>query len=684
MSDSKLRVIISAHLKEFERAMSKAEAKLNKFGDEATKLGGIMTASVSVPIIAAGVKAVKTAANFEKLQTQLNVLSGSADKGAKSFQRLVKFSAGTPFQLDELVKANNTLLGFGVSSEVAFDSLKAIGDIAAVSGGDMQGITVAFGQAAAAGRLMGQDLLQLVNNGVPIIDLLSKSMGVAKEEIKDMVSEGAVTFDVLLKAFKDATTNGGQFENGMKILSGTLNGVASTLQDNVNIAFAELGKVIVEEYDLINNTQRLTKRIQGLTKQLKDADPATKSFVVNTTSMAAAIGPLVLSLGLASKALPTLAKGMRMLGGGPVIAGVMAAVTAFDQLSLKIAENLNLVDRFKIALANIGNIFDPFGMQQMAAKNIEAEWLNNYEADANETAKAVDDILSKDSSLKFIEAKDLADLQRFNQEISNVAASITDPITSEGITKIIEGLEDPISQLELDANATANAIDDMLNQDAGLTFAIAAADAQMESFEDKVRRVAEIFRELKGEQKETKDEFNQLSAVIADAVANSFTSLGEAIGSALQGIGSLAENVKNALGSTLANLLIDIGKAAIQVGTALAAVKESLKSLNPAVAIAAGVGLVAIGTYFKGKMNSASDSIKAFANGGIISGPTLGLMGEYAGAKSNPEVVAPLDRLKNLIGGSQNNMNVSGEFRVQGQDLVVALERANKQRGNFL
>jgi len=59
-------------------------------------------------------------------------------------------------------------------------------------------------------------------------------------------------------------------------------------------------------------------------------------------------------------------------------------------------------------------------------------------------------------------------------------------------------------------------------------------------------------------------------------------------------------------------------------------------------------------------------------------------MGEYAGAKSNPEVVAPLDRLKNLMGNSGSNVNVSGEFRVQGQDLVVALERANKQRNNFL
>ena len=75
----------------------------------------------------------------------------------------------------------------------------------------------------------------------------------------------------------------------------------------------------------------------------------------------------------------------------------------------------------------------------------------------------------------------------------------------------------------------------------------------------------------------------------------------------------------------------------------------------------------------------------AFANGGIVSSPTLGLVGEYSGARSNPEVIAPLDRLKSIPGDTGGgNVNVSGQFRLDGQDLVVALERANKQRNNFV
>jgi hypothetical protein len=64
---------------------------------------------------------------------------------------------------------------------------------------------------------------------------------------------------------------------------------------------------------------------------------------------------------------------------------------------------------------------------------------------------------------------------------------------------------------------------------------------------------------------------------------------------------------------------------------------------------------------------------KKFANGGVISGPTMGLMGEYPGAANNPEVVAPLDKLKSMIGGGGG-----GTFVLRGQDLLLSVNRAQK------
>ena len=77
---------------------------------------------------------------------------------------------------------------------------------------------------------------------------------------------------------------------------------------------------------------------------------------------------------------------------------------------------------------------------------------------------------------------------------------------------------------------------------------------------------------------------------------------------------------------------------------------------------------------------SGGGGVTAFANGGIISGPTMGLVGEYPGAKSNPEVISPLNKLKSLIGDSRmgGNLNVTGEVRVDGQDLLIAIQRAQE------
>jgi hypothetical protein len=71
-------------------------------------------------------------------------------------------------------------------------------------------------------------------------------------------------------------------------------------------------------------------------------------------------------------------------------------------------------------------------------------------------------------------------------------------------------------------------------------------------------------------------------------------------------------------------------------------------------------------------------STKKFANGGIISGPTMGLMGEYPGAASNPEVVAPLDKLKSLMGGAGGTL----EARISGNDLLILMNKAGRNNQN--
>jgi hypothetical protein len=168
---------------------------------------------------------------------------------------------------------------------------------------------------------------------------------------------------------------------------------------------------------------------------------------------------------------------------------------------------------------------------------------------------------------------------------------------------------------------------------------------------------------------------------VNDAFADGFTDIISGVASGNVGMGG----VFGMLLSMVGDVALQLGKAAIAIGVSMKAIKLSFT--NPATAIAAGIALVALGALVKSqvpKIAGGGGGVPAFANGGIVSGPTLGLMGEYAGARSNPEVIAPLDKLKGMIGGGSQNINVGGEFRIQGQDLVVALQRAEKNRSRIL
>ena len=213
--------------------------------------------------------------------------------------------------------------------------------------------------------------------------------------------------------------------------------------------------------------------------------------------------------------------------------------------------------------------------------------------------------------------------------------------------------------------------------------------AQFDKIDDAILRVDAAIAGSKDKLKDYKanmvDVTNSLNTIIRETLSKLAVSLGESIGNMLSKGGGISDVINGFLG-VLADGLIQVGQLAIATGFAIEGIKKALESLNPVVAVAAGIALVALGTYVKGRLSESSKSMsggggaKAFANGGIISGPTMGLMGEYPGAKSNPEVVAPLDKLKGMMDGG------GGNFVLRGSDLVLALNRSetslNLRRGS--
>ena len=139
--------------------------------------------------------------------------------------------------------------------------------------------------------------------------------------------------------------------------------------------------------------------------------------------------------------------------------------------------------------------------------------------------------------------------------------------------------------------------------------------------------------------------------------------------------GDPLQTLFNGILMTVASFMESFGKAILSVGIALLKLDVALKSLNPFLAIAGGIALIAAAGVAK---SMAQKGVTPFADGGIVSGPTLGLVGEYPGASTNPEVIAPLDKLKSIIGGSGDSGGFIAETRISGRDLSIVLNRFNK------
>jgi TP901 family phage tail tape measure protein len=168
---------------------------------------------------------------------------------------------------------------------------------------------------------------------------------------------------------------------------------------------------------------------------------------------------------------------------------------------------------------------------------------------------------------------------------------------------------------------------------------------------------------------------NAVGQSVAGAFSNMTGSMIDSLGLADTGMQGFLKSMLKTVTDLIAMMLASSISQAIAGATAAGTATGPAAVFTTPAFIATAVGGIM----------GAFAAIPAFANGGIVSGPTMGLMGEYPGAKSNPEVIAPLNKLKNLMGeqGGANNMNVSGEFVVRGQDLVVALQRADKTRSRI-
>ena len=659
--NNKLRVDFIANTDKFNQKIGRAKGKLNSFARDIGAVGRDITMKFTAPLALAGGVAVKQAAKFETLRIKLNTLTGSAEEGAAAFEKLVEFSAKTPFQLDQLVDVNNMLMGFGLSSNEAFDSLSMLGDISGIVGGDLQGIGIAFGQAAAEGRVMTRDLRQFINNGVPILDILATSMGVARGEIMDMASEGKITFDILNQAFKDATSECCKFHNGMETLSTTISGLFSTLKDNVNIALAELGQEIVDILDLKNGIPKLTQEIKKATTAFKNLDSSTKEAMFNLSSLVAKGGLLAIAIGAFAsfwRWIGKVGKSLKSVFGrfNPWVIGLTAIIGIMDSFNIKLRDILKTLGKTQLAPSQI---FSPLIQSSIDARN-----------ELDELQRTIDK-----TTQKIIDIPSLA---------------FADPLTFTGTRETQFPTSTPPGDTGGDSGTTLLGDSAMGGGFLGINpFMMGTGFTTLSGVIDK--ELPKMSNHING----FTMYMNDLTTKITDFKVNAdadFSSVSESVKGNIDLMTPFLTGFANSLSGAFTNasgsfesfamaMLGVIGDLLIQMGMAAMAASELAKTFAiPGVGFAAGLAAFTLGTLIKAIASSVQEKgFKKMASGGIVSGPTTALIGEYPGARSNPEVVAPLSKLKSMIGGGA----MQGEFVLRGQDLVVALQRAERNRNRF-
>lgn len=167
---------------------------------------------------------------IEGLEISFRTLLGSQQKADELFGSLRRFAAETPMDLKDLAKGAQTMLGFGMAGEEVMPILKAIGDISMGNRDQFNSLTLAFSQATAAGKLMGQDLMQMINAGFNPLTQLSEKSGKSIAELKDEMAAGAISAADLKEAFLGAAAAGGRYHGMLAAQGQGLAGSIAQLQ----------------------------------------------------------------------------------------------------------------------------------------------------------------------------------------------------------------------------------------------------------------------------------------------------------------------------------------------------------------------------------------------------------------------------------------------------------------------
>lgn len=410
---------------------------------------------------------VKVRGEIESLEKSFEILAGTV-QGKKLFAGIKDFAVSTPMMMQDLAKGAQTLLAFNTAAEDVMPILRAIGDISMGNAQRFESLVLAFSQMSSTGKLMGQDLLQMINAGFNPLSVISEQTGKSIGVLKEEMAAGSISADMIKKAFMDATSAGGKFYNMLQIQSEGIEGLKSNFEGAVEDMYNAIG-------------ERLQDIISGSIKM-------ATSVVANYEKVGKCIAELVAAYGTYKAAvivLSTIEK-LRYQATLAQMAGMTKMQVVTDILRMK-TEALN-VALAKNPYVAVGIAIAAFGyaMYKLITYQTDAEKaqekLNETTANFNKEVAServqIDSLFARLKSAK--EGTD--EYKTVKQSIINQYGSYLEGLSAEiQSLQDIEGAYNAVTAAAKEA-AKARAMESAL-KDAGDTYAEVEADAKDEIFE---------------------------------------------------------------------------------------------------------------------------------------------------------------------------------------------------------
>mgnify|MGYP006284221975 CR=1 FL=1 len=676
----KLAIQIAADVKDFNKKVSGAKGMLKKVAAVAGVAFGAMAIKEAATAVFNYGKEVDTVRNKIKqlsgLQgAALNNMTGSVMATSKVFQK----------DYNQVLSAANALTKqLGASHSGAMDLIKqGLASGADVNGDFLDQIREYSVQFKEAG-LNAEQTIAIMSQGV--------KSGIWSDKGADVIKEGTIRLREMTQGTKDALEGIGissdemkrKLETGQMTIFQAIQKVSGKLKE-MPPQSAEVGTAIADIFGGPGEDAGL----QFLTT-LEDINLEMDDVVAESGEMAAS----QLRLVEAQERLKTLSAavfggmndGVRNLKAS-VLELVAKAIESFARwyneyvdLYNQSAKFRGMIDTVRAHFQTLWEIVKGFfnaaiGGFKVIGQVIQAQVTGNFHQIPFIIRKsikeglpgAVDDIkqFGKDAAERYREAwddefteKKKIDMLAF-QDVKEPAKEKAEE-TGQAIGEaLMRGMQKGMSKKQGKGPETVD-------------FKTGAIDtSQLKDLAGAAERTAQAFAGLKNEQKNFMQQFEQAEAYFEDAKGG-FSVFEKSITAATRSMIEFSQQGANSLKeyrNSVLNIVRDVIKAQIAEGVA-GAVKSALSSVPfpfnfAAAALAAGTATTLFNML-----------IPKFAQGALISGPTVGMVGEYPGANSNPEVIAPLSKLKNMIGGG----DFSGEviFRIGDRELVGVLQRSNR------